>query len=387
VSAGNVLNAGLGFLYITALARTLSLENFGKYALLTSLLVSLAKLTDFGSNSLFVAHSITKNDHSANNFVSLKLLLLAAAFPISLIFLYIFDLFDLTTVTLFLLGLVVYAANFAMFGFFQKSENFLSIILLNSIPAIIKGITAVLILFGTLSLNHTEAFGVFTASIAPSMALYFFLPQEYRFFKVSFRNLKRLFLTTFPAGTSQLISESWSAIANGIAKVAQGFSEVGIYSLADKISNVFSLISLSIFTVLLPKNARIKKDTNKYEFKETVIISVGILGLAVITIGFAKFLVPLIFGEKFQESLVLLDILIIASAITAIHTFIENYFYVQEQTKYLFMVSTGRLAVFLGTSALLVPGLGISGIAYAQLAASITALTATYYFITQSFAK
>ena len=77
----------------------------------------------------------------------------------------------------------------------------------------------------------------------------------------------------FFGGVSLLVSEGWSAIANTITKIYINFANVGIYALADKLSNIFSLISFSIFTVLLPKNAKLKRDQQEYDFKETIIKS------------------------------------------------------------------------------------------------------------------
>ena len=78
VGAGNGINALLGIMFFTAVARTLPIEDFGKYALLTSLLVSLSKIMDFGTNSLFVAKSITKPQQYINRFFTLKIILFFA---------------------------------------------------------------------------------------------------------------------------------------------------------------------------------------------------------------------------------------------------------------------------------------------------------------------
>ena len=49
VGGGNAAGAGLGLLFLTAVARSLSLEDFGKYALITSVMVSLSRLMDLRS--------------------------------------------------------------------------------------------------------------------------------------------------------------------------------------------------------------------------------------------------------------------------------------------------------------------------------------------------
>lgn len=377
VGAGNILNAALGFLFIAVVAKSLSLEDFGKYALLTGLVVSVAKLTDFGTNSLFVAQSITRNEHLISKFLSLKMLLLTIAFPISYLILASFKLTTFQIVVTFFLGLLAYAANFALFGFFQKLENFTAAVLLNSIPAIIKGIFAGLVLAGAVELTFVNFFLVFVGSIFPSLLLFFFLPKGFYEFKFSLHGIKSLFKETFPAGTSQLISEGWSSVANSIAKIAQGYVDVGLYAVADKISSIFSLVSLSIFTVLLPKNAKNKKSEHQFDFKETFLLSILILLISAVAITFAKTLVPLLFGSKFTGAIALINVMIIASALTAMHSFMENYFYIEGKTKTLLYISVTKLAVFLGFSFLLVPKYDLIGMIYAQLVAAVVALSVT----------
>ena len=64
VSVLNFVNLGLGLVLFLSLAQKLTIEDFGIYALLTLLLVSLSKIIDFGSNSTFVSDFISKGKHS-----------------------------------------------------------------------------------------------------------------------------------------------------------------------------------------------------------------------------------------------------------------------------------------------------------------------------------
>jgi O-antigen/teichoic acid export membrane protein len=381
VGAGNVVNAGLGLFFIAAVARSIGVEDFGRYALITSLLVFLAKVTDFGTNSIFVARSITHSQNLINRFVTLKVLLFAVALPLSLITLYLLDFTGSHLLLIFILGLVAYTFNFALFGLFQRTENYAALIALNTIPATIKGAFALLMVLGIININFSQAFLIFSGSIMPSIFLAFLLPKEMRVFSFSLEGIKEMFRDIFPAGTSQLIGEGWSALSNSIAKIVGGFFDVGIFSIADKIASVFSLVSLSIFTVLLPNNSKLKKESGRYDFKETVLLAGGVFLVSVLGIAMARPLVPVVFGTEYLGSLPLLDLMIIAGAITAIHTFMENYFYVEGRTWSLFQISFSKLGVFLLGSIILIPAYGIRGIALAQLFSALTALLTTVLII------
>jgi O-antigen/teichoic acid export membrane protein len=381
VSTGNVLNAVLGFLFIAAAAQALPVDSFGKYALITSLLVAIAKITDFGTNSLFVAKSITQTDTVTGKFVSLRLILFLLTLPVSFIALTLLNFTEATVILVFFLGLIAYTINFLLFGFFQKLEQFHWVISLNFIPAVIKAFFAVLIFTGLMQINYAQAFLIFVVSMVPSAFLYTLLPTDLKKYQLSLADTKKLFFEVFPAGTSQLIQESWPAIANSIAKITRSFTEVGIFSVAEKVSSIFSLISLSIFTVLLPKNALRKKENSRYDFKETFLLSIGVLILSILAIVAAKFFIPIVFGEKYTESLPLVDFMILAAAITAIHTFMENFFFIEGRTKVLLYISTFKLTVFLVFSALFIPLYSLMGLAYAQLTAALTALVVTLFLI------
>ncbi|HQG79017.1 MAG TPA: oligosaccharide flippase family protein, partial [bacterium] len=382
VGFGNVFNAVLGFAFLSAVAKTLDLESFGKYALITTLLVAVSKIIDFGTNSVYVAEAISTEDKSLiNKFYTQKLLLLGISIPISLVLLFILKLNTEKLVLYFILGLVAYAINYTLNAFFQKDEKFIHLVSLNTLPALIKGIFAFLIFSGSIYLNLEQAFMIFSLSIFSGIALIIFLSNEYKKFKFDFSEIKKYLEKCTPAGISLLIYEGWPSIANSIAKISKDFSNVGIFSIAEKIANIMLLGAISIFTVLLPKNARAKKRNEKFDFKEVFIISTFIIVLAFFGTLIARIFVDRFFGDKFSESLPLLGFLIFASAFTSIHTFMEHYFFIEEVTKYIMYINIGKLAIFLTLSYLLVPTMALKGLSLASLISAVIAVIATTIFI------
>jgi O-antigen/teichoic acid export membrane protein len=192
-------------------------------------------------------------------------------------------------------------------------------------------------------------------------------------FTLDFSGIKEFLRETLSPGISQLINESFSAVSNALAKAFSTFSGVGIFSLADKISSVFVLVSFTIFTVLLPKNAIRKRERQGYDYMETIILSIGVLLLAFFTIIFARFFIPWFFENKYDQSLEILNVMVFAGAITAIHTFMENYFFVENKTNYLAFISGGKLALLIILSLILIPIFSLNGLAWANfIAAGVT---------------
>jgi len=143
VGLGNIFNAGLGFLFLTAVARTLDLETFGKYALLSTLLLTISKIVDFGANSVYVARSIKEqNAELSSTLFTLKVLQFLVSVPVSLISLKLLNIFDGTTATIFILGILAYTMNYLFYAYFQRAEKYAGMVLLNTIPQLVKGVFA-----------------------------------------------------------------------------------------------------------------------------------------------------------------------------------------------------------------------------------------------------
>ena len=388
VGAGNILNGVLGLAFLAAVAKILDLQTFGKYALITALLVSLSRIIDFGTNSVFVAKSISaQSDKFINAFYTTKLFLLILSFPIIITVLFLLKLADPLIILIVILGLIAYAVNYTLYSLFQKDEKYSYLVLLNSFPAVIKGIFAALIFFKVFYPTLIQASAVFSFSLFACLPLIFLLPKHLRSFKLVPKEVFGLIKEAFPAGISQQIYETWPSISNAIAKISGGFSDVGIFALASKLSHIFVLISFSIFTVLLPKNANRKKQKLSYDYSETIMISILILLFCVLAIPAGHFILGKAFGEKFEGSIAILNILLFSNALTSIHTFIENFFYIESKTKYIMYINIGKLGVFTIACLALVSKLGIYGLAMADLIAAFLAVVFTALIIYRSNAR
>jgi len=382
VGMGNVFNALLNFTFLSMIAKTLDIESFGKYALLATLLVAVSKIIDFGTNSVYVADSISKDDNSLlDTFYTLKVILLTISIPISIILLILLKLNSLNIVLYFILGLIAYTINYTLNSFFQKEQKFFHLILLNTFPALIKGIFAILIILNMVVFNLDKAFMVFSLSIYSSAVLWFVVPGEFKKFKIDFSKVKDFFKKSAPAGISQLIFEGWPSISNSIAKITNSFSHVGIFAIAEKVANILQLGAISIFTILLPKNAYAKKRNEKYDFKEVFVISILILVLAFFGTFISRYFVSDFFDDKYAMSIPLLALLIFSSAFTSIHNFMENYFFIEEKTNSIMYINVGKLLLFLLISLILVPAYSLRGLAISNLISAMAALIATIIFI------
>ncbi len=380
VSAGSLMNAILGFIFLTGVAKALTLSDFGKYAILTSLLTLLSRIMDFGTNSVYVS-----NENKSKGLVTSKVLLLLIALPISILSLYILGLNQIELNTIFVLGLMAYGINYTMYAYLQKSQDYMNIVLLNGLPALVKGLFGSLLFFEIINVNLTYSFAIFSLSIFASLLV--FKSNLYNEIKINFQHLDiklglQLIKKSLAAGASQLIYESWQTINNILIKFFNTFSEVGIFSMANKISNIFSLMSVAVFTVLLPKNTERRNILKSgYDFKESTILSAAVLLSSILLIFLAEIFLDKVFGDKFSQSKIVLDLLIVAGAVSAIQNFLENYFFVENETKYLVIINVTKLSLLIILALILIPQFGLYILALSNLAAAIVGLILTFLFI------
>jgi len=389
VSLTNLINLGFGLILFLAVATKLPKEEFGIYGLLTLLLVSFSKLIDFGSNSNYVTEFISKSRHYLEELISFKIYAFVGSSLISVLVLVLVNhIYDLEIILSFVFGLFFYGVNYTLFALFQRDEEFIKASLLNFFPALIKLGFGIVIFLNLLTIDLKLAFMIFSLSMCGSLVFLFFKFKEFK--NIKFRPYIFHFVKNFYlAGISQTINESWSTIANQILKILKSLADLGTFSLASKLSNVFSLISYSIYTVILTSNAKRRRDEAGYNIKESLILGLFLILLATIGSIISPYFFKIAFDDKFDDSIIIFSILIFSQAFTSIHKFLDNYFFVEEKSKTLLFITTGKLVLFIILSIVLTSSYGILGLAFADLivSASTTIFTFSYIISTQRYKK
>jgi len=392
VGFSNFVNLGLGLILFSAAAKTLTLDDFGVYSFLTILLVWFSKFIDFGSNSDFVSNFLGRSKNYLNELINFKIISFFVSSIIGSFTIYgavnyyyhfkseIINLNLDLVIPFFILGLFFYGINYLLFALYQREEKFIKASLLNFIPALIKGSIGFLVLLGFLKIDLNYFFGIFSFSMIGSSLFLIDKVGDLRNFKFDFK-ISHFLKNFFLAGTSQQINESWVTISNVLAFVFKNLTDLGNYSFASKLSNVFSVISYSIYTVILTSNAKRKRDSLEYNLKESLILGGFLILLAIIGTLLAPSIIPAIFGDKFNESIAIFSILIFSGALSSIHKFLDNYFFIEEKSLTLFALTSLKLILFIGLSFIFINSFGILGLALADLAVSFLTTTLTFTYI------
>ena len=118
---------------------------------------------------------------------------------------------------------------------------------------------------------------------------------------------------------------------------------------------------------------------NKVCFKDILTIVFSFVAIEVSNIFLGK-----LFGDKFSGSLVFMNLLIFASAITAIQNFVENYFYTEHKTHLLINIGIVKTVLLVVPTLIFAPFYGLITLAYANLGAALAGLLLTNYLIVKN---
>jgi O-antigen/teichoic acid export membrane protein len=159
-----------------------------------------------------------------------------------------------------------------------------------------------------------------------------------------------------------------------------GEEQLGWYSLAVRLSQLFWVLPILLAGIILPSVAR---EQVEYENKKMLSLIRGMnminLVAGVSMFFLAPFILPLLFGESFRNSVVLLQILLPGILLFCIATIFAAYFAGQKKLMINFYSAILCLLVILSLDMFLIPPMGMRG---AAIASSIGyAVTAGYFII------
>lgn len=379
VGAGNLINAIGGFVFVLAIAKTLSIEEYGFFALMSTIFILTAKLTELGTTSSFVTLSIKNSFALIKSLGLLKLILGIIGFFFGTFLLYFYKLNSFSLILIFAVGYIGYALNDFLFAIFQYKEKFALTALVNALPATVKLLAAVLILFGFFKINLLSAITIYTFALLSSLICVLFLPKLTLDLSSQIKlNIKRLINVGFPGGISQALNLAIPTINATIIFFVGSSFELGIFSLADKISTVLTLVGFSLFTVFLPKNAKYYTESGKVDLKSLKLPVVISLLSTITIVAFADLAIRLLFEEKYVLSTPVLQILSVSAGLSAITSLVENYFFILNKTKKLLLINCVKIATLVVLGTIFTTNFGYLGLAATNVCVSLAALLITF---------
>lgn len=386
--AGTMLNGVLGAFFYILVARFLGPSGFGTLIIAITTMVLISDIVDIGTNTglvRFVSLNLKSDPDKAYRFLKLALLIKIVSGVISGISIFLLAPFIATTIfnkkelilPLQLTALGVGATLLFTFATsaMQAFQKYLSWSIVNIFTNSLRLVT-ILLLGYFLILNTINSllvyiimpfFGFFTAL--------FLLPTKRIIFSKNEQNLIPQFLKYNIGVAAFTIIAAFSAkLDTYLTASLLSSKEVGIYGAANQLVQIMPQLVSALGFVSSPKFASFTSNNQMLVyFKKFQLLVSGLCFLGILTIPLAIYLIPILFGNSYQQSTVPFIFLFIASLVflfsIPVHHSIIFYF---SRPDVFIGVSIGHLLIILGVGYLLISTYGIFG-------ASVTVLIGTIF--------
>jgi len=383
VFVGNIVAAGLGFLSMVIVSRVLGPYNFGILSIVMAVIAVINGLTDFGIgtgvvrfSSLYLENNQDRADALMKLAFNLEIIIGVLIVIFGLIFVHPlanllggeYLVFPLKLALLGGLGLSMSAyVNMIM----QAYQKFLKFSLLAIGVAFLKlaGI-GILFVLSILSLNNA----VILYAVIPVIGFiigFFLIPKKFLWQKPQ-TSQKEVFIELFHFSKWLMVSFLATTIIGRLdiflLSHFRGSEQVGIYAAAFQLSLFLPLLLGAIITVLIP---RVSKFTKKEEFisfiKKSLLGSTLIVLIMLPILIFAKQFILLIFGSKYENSILPFQILFVNFLIAIMANPICTIIYALNKTKITAFINIIQLLLGIVLFYFLIQNFGTVGAALGQL--------------------
>lgn len=380
---GTVINGALGALFYILLARFLGPSEFGILAVSLTTLVLIADIADIGTNTgliRFVSSHISESPEKTYRFLKLSLEIKLIAWAATFLLVYLSAPFLAIRVfhneaLLLPLKLVAFGTGGALLFTFVTSalQAFQKYFLWSFLNILINSLRlALILLLGILGLLNMES-SLFVYIILPFFGFFvalFLLPAR-QFLQVNgeFSLSGELFKYNIPVAVFTVIAAISARLDTYLNAALLSTREVGIYGAANQLVQIVPQMVSALGLVSAPKFASFQSNRRMLTyFKKFQIFVLGLGFLGVLTIPLSVYLIPILFGPQYQESVVPFIVLFLAMLIflvsIPVHHSIIFYF---GRPDVFIRVSLGHLVVTGGVGYFMISNFGVTGAAVTVL--------------------
>lgn len=370
------------FLIFAVIARYLGPENLGKLNYAQSFVAIFSIFAGLGIDQILkkdlIANPEKENELIGTAFFS-KLFFGFITFFVLLIIAIFVDNDKVLTILIAISGFVFIINPINVIGILFDSKvdskyNSYSTILIAILLPIIK----LLIIYFNKGIIYFTLTLILEALVGASITFYFYKKNysgSFKNWKINLNILKQLLKNSWPLILAGLSTTIYSRIDQVMLQHMLGSSSVGLYAGATKITSIIQTFPGIIIASLFPAIVNAKKnDRGQYlnRIKSIVIFCIGLTILIILPIvTFSSFIINIVLGPEFIESVVVLKIHAWASIGIVTVAIIQNYLITENLGKIFFKATF--IGAFINTilNVLLIQKFGINGAAFATLVSYI----------------
>lgn len=368
----------IGFFYFIFLARSLSIDLFGRYNLVTSVVTIFSFLPDIGIG-LIVVREIAKKTYNmslllGNTFIvgstmSIVTILVVLSFGIMADFSgEVMFLLFISTLTL--LFSQIRSVPLFYFDGVEKMEYSAILKALNSLLFVGFGTLGFILGFGLTGI----IVGFLIGSIVSSFVTWtvFFGKKIKITLRLNKEIIKHLVKGGLPLGIAAFSALIYSNIDSIILERMLSEKALAIYSSANKFGpTLMQLLNVPFVVAIYPALSRLSHEDSS-RFKKAILKSIGavLLWSVPASIGVALFagVIPIIFGERYVEGIPILRILIFFVPFASLSALLYKVLIVINKQNWYLAISILGAFLNVALNLLLIPQIGILGAAIASVA-------------------
>ncbi len=323
--SANIIKAAIGFIGSIIVLRGWSAADISDIYALIGLMLIFQQIGDLGTGSSFVRLMNQPGDSGpehqkaiTQSYLSFKYIVCSVLFFLGLIFL-CYSFYSPKPKETFALAAVFFATILSIFGGFQYTlinaqQRYRELSILKIYPPLIKTLLVSVLLF--LGFNHF--YWLLLAFLLPSLVIFIqgHYYTQYSVFQFQWKSLfdssgLKLFHLSkwvFLLGFFQTL---FSQIDILMLKSMSSDHQVAQFVSASKVAGVMMLFSQALFTVILPKikNLNTNEDLKKLSFQFLGLYFV-LLVLLIPCLFISPYLVPLILGDRYLDSIPILNVVL-----------------------------------------------------------------------------
>lgn len=382
-TSGTIITGFLGALFFIILARNLGPADFGIMMIAVTTAVLVADVTDIGINTgvvRFVSKALTSSKVDAFEYLKLGLIVKLIVWVIVLAgglllapyaSIYLFDKSELIEpLKISLIGVGGISLLFISIATLQAFQRFFIYSLIQVFTNFVRILGLSFLIYGGI------------LSLKSSMLVYTLVPFVGFFMALRFLPIKSIMIAkwNFKKLYEMLSFNKWVAIFTVIAAVSSKMDtflsarllntfDIGVYAAANQLAVIVPQIVSGLGAVAAPKFASFQDKNIMLAFFKKLqlfVLGISIIGLLVIPLSF--YIIPLIYGIQYQDSVIAFIILFLAMLIFLIslpvHLSIIYYF---SRPDIFVWVSVGHLIIMIGAGFVMISNFGILGAASAVL--------------------
>ena len=368
---------GILFLVTILIARNFSIEEYGVFGYVFSIMTLIAMIADFGLVNITI-RELAKNRAEASkyfeNAVSLKILLTVIAFA-CMILASAFLNSNIRTLSI-LAGLAILLEGMTDYlrTSFRMTEH-------TQFEVIIKATAAVILISLVVSCillkrSLTDILVGYIIAHLFGLLLSLRLIDRKLTFSINVAFVTHLLGESWPLFLGLICTAAYGQIDLILIRAYRGFAEVGLYQAAYKLLFGFQLLKV-VHMAMFPRLASFYAEGNNGEYRTLMRTSIALSLIALVPVGITTMLFPaeiirLFFGQHYVAASIALPLLIWSGILSFIAGFFTYTLIISGHQKAWLSLEFLALVLLISIEAVLIPRIGFFGAAIATFAGELT---------------